>query len=360
MRLGTRLLRDGVIGLSELEAALRAQVLYGGRLGTNLVELGFLDIDTVGRYLALALGAPEATRERFERTSAEAIDRFGAELAAAQTAFPLGPEPADPRRFAVAVLDPDDDQKRAAIASAIGKEVVLYAAAEMRLYFYLEKHYGIERQARYVRATSTPREPGKVERRRVLDTGAAPRVIIEPRRSRSGRVSRPAAAPAPEIRELDPLLAEIAGARHRDHIGAALIAYAPGRLDAMAVLLIRDRMAVGWRSYSARDPDGVASDQLSLPLSEMSALKLAFDANETYWGPPPEKTGVDERLWRAVGLAALPQRVLVAPIAVRDRVVNLVAASGDLDAATRREIAALAAACSETYLRMIRGFKSHK
>ena len=39
MRLGTMLLRDAVITLTQLEQALRAQVLTGGRLGTNLVEL---------------------------------------------------------------------------------------------------------------------------------------------------------------------------------------------------------------------------------------------------------------------------------------------------------------------------------
>ena len=41
--------RDAVIGLSQLEEALKAQILYGGRLGTNLVELSLLDLDTLGR-----------------------------------------------------------------------------------------------------------------------------------------------------------------------------------------------------------------------------------------------------------------------------------------------------------------------
>ena len=37
MKLGTLLLRNAAISLSQLESALRTQVLYGGRLGTNLV-----------------------------------------------------------------------------------------------------------------------------------------------------------------------------------------------------------------------------------------------------------------------------------------------------------------------------------
>ena len=62
MKLGTLLLRNAAIGLSQLEAALRNQVLYGGRLGTNLVELGFLDLELLSTYLAELTGLPVATR----------------------------------------------------------------------------------------------------------------------------------------------------------------------------------------------------------------------------------------------------------------------------------------------------------
>lgn len=353
MKLGTRLLRDGVIGLSELEAALRAQVLYGGRLGTNLVELGFLDVDTVGKFLALALGAPEATRDRFERAPSAAIDRFGAELAQAHTAFPLGPEPADPRSFAVAVLDPNDAAKRAALAEALGAPVVLYAAAEMRLFYYLEKHYGVEREVRYVRAQSPPREQGKVERRRVQ---GAPRVVIEPRRSRGARIS---AAAAPERRGIEAITRAIAEATHRDHIGEAVVSYAPDRVEAMVVLLVRDGAAMGWRAYSTRRDASETIGQLSLPLSELSALKLAHDASETYWGPPPRSQAhpmtADARLLSAVGIDQLPDRLLVVPVTVRDRVVNLIAATAaEIDAATRSELAGLASLAADAYLRLIR------
>ncbi|HEY0193109.1 MAG TPA: hypothetical protein VGC42_18455, partial [Kofleriaceae bacterium] len=61
MKLGTLLLRNAAIGLSQLEAALRNQVLYGGRLGTNLVELGYLDLEMLSVYLAELSGFPIAT-----------------------------------------------------------------------------------------------------------------------------------------------------------------------------------------------------------------------------------------------------------------------------------------------------------
>src|SRR5215208_105393 len=45
MRIGQILVAAGRLSPAQLDEALRAQVLYGGRLGTNLVELGHVDLD---------------------------------------------------------------------------------------------------------------------------------------------------------------------------------------------------------------------------------------------------------------------------------------------------------------------------
>src|SRR5688572_25977704 len=105
MKLGTLLLREAAISLGQLEAALRTQILYGGRLGTNLVELGFLDLDTLGVYLAEAAGVAAATQNLFETAPPELVLRFGAERAERYLAFPLsGGHGGAPT--AVALIDP--------------------------------------------------------------------------------------------------------------------------------------------------------------------------------------------------------------------------------------------------------------
>src|SRR5258708_28628566 len=90
MKLGTLLLRNAAIGLSQLEAALRNQVLYGGRLGTNLVELGFIDLELLGSYLAELSGFPIATPTLLETVEADLIDKLGADDAHRLRAIPLG------------------------------------------------------------------------------------------------------------------------------------------------------------------------------------------------------------------------------------------------------------------------------
>ena len=43
LKLGEVLLNEGLVTRKQLEEALKCQVIFGGRLGTNLVEMGIVD-----------------------------------------------------------------------------------------------------------------------------------------------------------------------------------------------------------------------------------------------------------------------------------------------------------------------------
>ena len=90
MKLGTLLLRNAAIGLSQLEGALRNQVLYGGRLGTNLVELGIIDLEVLSTHLAELTGLPAATPTLLEGADSKLLDRLGSDDAHRLRAIPLG------------------------------------------------------------------------------------------------------------------------------------------------------------------------------------------------------------------------------------------------------------------------------
>jgi hypothetical protein len=65
-RLGERLTDHGEITRAQLDKALKAQLICGGHLGTNLIELGFVDERTLVRTLA------EIYRVRWRSSSATA------------------------------------------------------------------------------------------------------------------------------------------------------------------------------------------------------------------------------------------------------------------------------------------------
>src|SRR5215468_8197047 len=113
VKLGTLLLRNAAIGLTQLEAALRNQVLYGGRLGTNLVELGYIDLELLSAYLAELSGLPIATPT---------------------------------------LLDQADPRLVEQVAEKLGAQVTPYVVPELRALYYLEKLFGLPRRGRFVRA----------------------------------------------------------------------------------------------------------------------------------------------------------------------------------------------------------------
>jgi len=65
-RLGKVLVSLQLITPDQLRQGVAAQILYGGRLGTNLVELSFLDLDTLAKRVGLGrFQALRAFRQRY-------------------------------------------------------------------------------------------------------------------------------------------------------------------------------------------------------------------------------------------------------------------------------------------------------
>lgn len=176
-RLGDRLLAAGLLTHEQLEQALRAQVVWGGRLGTNLIELGCIDLDQLATALGKQHALPPALGRHFERADGELQQQFPAELAARHCVVPLL-RFGTPPRVAVVSLDPLSADARAEIAEALGvgpDQIVPSIAAEMRVRYHLERLYGIERTARFLRSRGKTIPPFPL-----FDPNAMPFDIEEP------------------------------------------------------------------------------------------------------------------------------------------------------------------------------------
>ena len=104
-RLGELLVSARLLDPEQIERALRAQVLWGGRLGTNLIELGLLDLDGISRALGRKHNRPAALARHFEKADRELQERLSVDLARRWSVVPLlhvGPQ----KKIAIAVLDP--------------------------------------------------------------------------------------------------------------------------------------------------------------------------------------------------------------------------------------------------------------
>lgn len=362
MKLGTLLLRNAAIGLAQLEAALRNQVLYGGRLGTNLVELGFIDLELLSTYLAELTGFPIATPTLLDDADKTLLDKLGADDAHRLRAVPIGYLGSGSDAIAVAMVDPTDGHAGEALGVRLGATINPYVVPELRALYYLERHFGTPRRARFIRTARPGSDPGLADnRRRSQPAGGIampPTLTLEPRRRRSSS-GIPLTHAVPTALSYGAACERIDTATNREQIADTFVDYAKGRCDALVVVLIRDGNALGWRAYVA--PPGRPTrpiEELSLPLGGASALQAAHDSGEIFIGPPPSPAKpVESTLWTALGADPPPLEVLVLPILVKQRAVNLVYAhtlGGTPPSALVHELRDLAARAQTSYLRLIR------
>jgi hypothetical protein len=152
-RLGELLVAARVVAPEQVGVALRAQVVWGGRLGTNLVELGAIDLDTLARALGRQRGLLAALARHFDNADRALQARLPPEMAARWRVVPL--VPLSDGTIAVASIDPLDADARSAIAQALEippARLVVSIAPELRVHYHLERVYHIPRDTRFVRA----------------------------------------------------------------------------------------------------------------------------------------------------------------------------------------------------------------
>jgi hypothetical protein len=142
-RLGELLVQEGTCDPDAIRGALRNQVIFGGRLGTNLLEMDAIAEDA----LAAALGR----RHRLPALSGELpLDPKALSLLRSEVAdrHDVVPYLVADRRLAILACDPSNLRMLDEVAFATGKQVHPIVVPEARLWTLLRHGYGVERQLR--------------------------------------------------------------------------------------------------------------------------------------------------------------------------------------------------------------------
>lgn len=174
MRLGGWLLSKGKITEEQLARSLQDQSFFGGRLGSSLIKLGYINEDVLGEYLADISGIPYAPPERMENIPPEVIATVPSRLAPQYHIIPIG---RDGRRLQLAMRDPRDLIAIDEIAFLTGLTIEPFVATEFRILQALERYYQVS-----IGTKTIPVAEGEAEASRP-----------------ESRVPPPLAAPEPEI-----------------------------------------------------------------------------------------------------------------------------------------------------------------
>ena len=146
IKLGQLLIEAGLIHKAQLHQALEAQKIYGGKLGTNLVELGFVrDADLVA-LLSKQLHLPAATIEEFENITEATLPWIPKEFVLRNKVVPLSVD----ARVKLAISDPAVLSELDSLGFRIGKSIQPVIAPEIWITAALERHYGVMRETRYI------------------------------------------------------------------------------------------------------------------------------------------------------------------------------------------------------------------
>jgi hypothetical protein len=343
-RLGDILIRKGLLDRSELDQAVQCQVLFGGRLGTNLLELGYLSEETLVEVLAEKYGVDVVEFEDLQEIPSRVIRQIPADEVAIK--YQLVPYQLWGKKLKVAMIDPERTHAIEEVVKETGMTVQPGVALEVHLRWALEKYYGYKREARFInlerslalrreikesplvqepvsrpgdslwqKSQSVPSFPVRPLLPDPLDITSVegfPR-SLEEFWERVGRTSHP--------RHMIPrVIRDFKQATNREEVAQILLDYANRLLPRVALFFIKSGIVFGWDGRGER----LARTQVSgimIPLELESVFKTVHDTGALYLGPLSE-TPINQRFLKAMG-GFIPGSSLLMPVSVLDRVVAI-------------------------------------
>jgi hypothetical protein len=339
-RLGELLVARGDCARASVEEALQAQAIFGGRLGTNLMEVGALSEER----LAHALGDLHATPALYGdlKPEPEALALVTASDANRWEVMPLR---AAPRKLVLLTLDPGNVAVLDEVAFSTGRRLHPFVVPEARMWRLLSRLYGLFREERGIESQQRP--PAQ----RPVKVASAPDLIGEAEfHALYGHVGltdvptpppfpSPLAPPPPPLAppadlpildlddELEPsplgfeeAVRFLEGVAERGAIARTVLRYARSRFKRAVLFTVQRGEARGWVGMG----DGVMLDsvrRLHLPLAADGVVATVVTTRSHFLGPLP-RIQANVRLLKELG-GGVPRSAFVIPILALGRVVNV-------------------------------------
>lgn len=390
MTLSSLIVQREIATIREVEEALARQVLYGGDLVTNLLEVARLDEEGVTPLLAESFGMPFAPVGELPAAAPEAKKLLPPEMASRRSVYPLAIEEGN---LVVAVANPLDADAEKELQKASAHPLEQRIAPMVRVRQAIAREYGIplerrlqrllQRMAGVVSPSGMPSAPPpgvtnavpqapppsrtgfeqpQVASAPAPDTSphspkaqsAPPPSVQTPRTL----IQRNSAQPRPQRRRRGPLhyeetIKELDEAQERDAILDLFFDFCRQFFDYTVLFVVHHDLAEGRDAFG----DGASRERvvgIGVPLDAPSALATARDRAEPALILPAGE-GLDDILWKDLQLTR-KNPVLVVPVTVGKRVVALlVGDSGDAgpDDGAKKDVSSFARHVGQAFQRLI-------
>jgi len=308
--LGQLLVEKGLVDEKVLSEALQRQVIFGGRLGTNLLEMGAVSEDDLMRLLALQYNIPFAEPRHFEEIPRKVLDSVPKELLSKHRTVPLA---VDGHRITLAMIDPHKLDVIDEVAFQTNMVVQPVVASEVRIVEALERYYDIKREARYI---------------------AVSEKVADEQRQISQPIAEKASPPADEAELLELTEADIEpyspfdvtdineaffNIRNRDEVAQTVIRAGLRFMGDVFMFILKGDQALGWMSGGSAKPV-VDFGSLTVPVDTQNILHSIresrmlerFNGVEIFESNP----------WIKELSLKVPREVIICPLVLKKHMVS--------------------------------------
>ncbi|MBK7974075.1 MAG: hypothetical protein IPK07_12635 [Deltaproteobacteria bacterium] len=322
MPLGQYLVTQGAINPSQLQLALEAQILFGGRLGYNLVDLGFMNPVTLTQHLSDYFGVPPADPKQIGHVRPDALRAVPRDVAVRYGVLPLS---VDRAGVTVAMSDPNDFKAIDELAFRTGRSIKVRTMPDFLIKKGLEAHYdvptfaefyrpaGVEKLARIRAGVEAENANPTMERPQDVDfgdLGADPALMPEFSDLSVAVPTATASAPRTASDHKSAFARRVAAAADRREVGEALLAYGRTWFERVALLRLHGGVLRGWMADGAGLGDA-AIRSTRIPV-DGGLFEQALTEHALIHEPLRDHPA-DRKLLEALG-GARPTTALVAPI----------------------------------------------
>jgi hypothetical protein len=359
---GDFLVKQKAITNDQLTEAMNAQVIFGGRLGTNLIESGVLSEDGLEKYLARYHHVASVPMETLNNIHTNTLKLIPVKLVKKLKAIPFDYKD---KQLYVIMMDPGRLDAVDELSFVTGLNIKPHAIPEIRFLLLLEKYYGIKRDIRYITMSKQdtahylsgglnkkpvppehkPEE--KTEEQQIKHT--ADNAPMKPLSNNEELTTeedfqktlreRPSEVEPPkttvelshemEVEEtlklkypanLQDAIALILDSESRDDIAAVVLGYALSVFKRTALFMIQKGLAIGWEG-AGEGVNRFNIKQLVIPLDQPSVFKFVHDTGAHFIGPP-QPTELNRDFFLLLG-GKPPRTVIIIPVHFMGRVVQM-------------------------------------
>jgi hypothetical protein len=281
MKLGEALVKGSLITKEHLRLALERQVIFGGRIGTNLVELKAIKETDLVSFLSKYLKVPAVEPSKLVSIDAETISCISREMSEKYKVVPFRKER---NRLHVALLDPRSMAAVDELRFITGYDIIPYVTSELRLLYALEKYYGLERDLRYISIFGKDGEQAEEK----------PKDVEE------------------DKKQLAKVKEEFANAKDRDEIIGLLLNETKKISSRAAIFILKGDRVAGWKAR------GMNAENLEFKIEPASIFTEVMNKTSYYRGPLLKIPGNTPLISI---LSGTPQDCCLIPIKLRDRII---------------------------------------